>query len=151
MSDSQIPATARVPPRSRADSAVGTSSPAGAGQHVDPHPQVQGDLRGEVGAAAEPVDAEPAAWCDAAAAQRAIADDPGTQQGCGVLVVERVRQAVDVRLVGDTRVRIPAVEIPSGELRRAAEVLVTTTAVETAAIGASQPRHTDAVSDPETV
>ena len=112
---------------------------------------MQGDLRGQVGAAAEAVDAEPAAWRDAAAAQRAVADDPGTQQGCRVFVVERVRQGVGVCLVGDARVRIPAVEVPTGELRRGAEVLVAAPAVGAAAVGARQPRHADPVTDPETV
>ena len=153
-----MPATARVPPRSSARSATGTSSPAGAnriapssgsggcavgrahrvdaelggqapvalaaGQHVHAQPLSQRDLGGEVCAAAEPVDAEPAAGRHRRAVQRAVADDAGAQQRRGLLVVDGVGQPIGERLVDHAGIGVAAVEVPAGEPRVLAEVLL---------------------------
>jgi len=78
---------------------------------MDTHPEVEGDLGGEVRVAAEPVKPEPTARPDPAAAQGAVADDPGAEQRSRADVVQGLRQGVDVSLVGDARVRIPAVDV----------------------------------------
>ena len=120
-----------------------------AGQHVHSDPEMQGDLGREVAAAAEPENAEPAARGDAAAPQCSVADDARAEQWRSVLVVDGVRQAIDERLLGNARVRISAVHVPSSELRCDAEIFGATATVGTAAVGARQPRHADPVTDPE--
>ena len=140
---------ASVPPRSSADSATGTSSPAGAnrmaassgsggasrvspahgraqlegelacrrrpGHHVDGRALGDRHLGGEVGRCAEPVDAEPPARRQRCPAQRPVADDPGAQQRCRLLVVEAGRERVGEALVDHGMLGVPAVGVPAGE------------------------------------
>ena len=61
-----------------------------AGEDVHPGALGHGDLGGEVGGAAEAVDAQTAAVRQPGAPKGAVADDPGTQQRGGLLVAEDV-------------------------------------------------------------
>ena len=90
---------------------------------MDPCAPGQGDLGGEVGRAAEAVDAEPPALGEVGAQQRPVADDARAQQRRGLDVVERVGQRVGVVLVDHGVLGVAAVEVPAGEARVDAEVL----------------------------
>ena len=82
-------------PADRVDAEVDGELPVvlSAGQDVHPKTQVQGDLRREVRAAAEAVDAQRAAGGHGRRRAGPIADDAGAEQGSGLLVVERRRAA----------------------------------------------------------
>ena len=85
----------------------------------------------------------------AAQTQRAIPDDPGAEQRRRLLVVEAVRQPVGVRLVDQTGVGVAAVDVPAGERRGQAEVLLAAAAESAAAVGAAEPGDPDPVADGE--
>ena len=178
-----MPAMARVPPRSRALSAPGTSSPAGANmiapssgsggasarpadrvhaelasqrlvvltsrEDVYPETLGQGELGGQVGAAAEAVDPEATAVRHVGALQGAVADDAGAEQGSGRLVGQAVGNPVGVGLVDQTLLGVATVHVPAGEGRVQAQVLPALTAEPAAAVRPAEPGHTDAIAGSE--
>ena len=87
------------------------------GQHVDPQPLREGHLGSQVRTPAEAVQTEAAPGRHVRADQGPIADDPGAEQRRGLLVVDAVRKPVRVRLVDQTGVGVPAVDVPPGEGR----------------------------------
>ena len=108
-------------------------------------PLGDGDLGGDVGRAAEAVDAEPAARWHRGPAQRTEPDDPGAQERCHMLVVEAVGEPVGVALVDNRVVGIATVRVPAGETGVEAQVLVTSEAEPAGATGPPQPRDADAL------
>src|SRR5438552_11259565 len=111
------------------------------------HAQMQRDLCCEVCAAAEAVDAQPAAGSDSRSNQCAVADDAGTQQGSGLLVRNRGRQSVREALVDHTIVRVATIDIPARECRRQAQILLFTAAESAGSVGPGKPWHTDPLAD----
>ncbi len=105
----------------------------------------QCDLRSDVRGTAEPVDPEPATLREIRPQQRPVADDPGAQQRCDLLVAEPLGQGVGVRLLDDRVLRVPAVDVPAGEARGEAQVLAAGHAEAARAAGVRQPGHPDAV------
>ena len=118
-----------------------------AGQHVHAQALGQGHLRRQVGRAAEPVDAQPSAGGHLRQPQRPVADDPRTQQRRGLVVIEPVRQHVREPLVDQAVLRVAAIDVPAGEGRSHAQVLPTGSAVAAGPVGATQPRHSDPLTD----
>ena len=105
----------------------------------------QGDLGGEVGGAAEAVDAEPPTFGQVGPQQRPIADDARAEQRCGLDVVERIGQRVRVGLVHQRVGGIAAVDVPPGEQRVDAQVLAPAHAEAADAAGVGEPGDSDAV------
>src|SRR4029453_1983777 len=100
-------------------------------------------------ATAEAVDPEPPSGLHSAAAKSAVADDPGAEQRSGGDVVARLGDGIDVGGVRNARVRIPSVDVPTGECRRGTEVLVAASAESAGSVGSCEPRNADAVANPE--
>ncbi len=105
----------------------------------------EGDLGGEVGGAAEAVDAEPPTFGEVGPQQRPIADDARAEQRCGFDVVEGVGQRVGVGLVHQRVLGVAAVDVPPGETRVDAEVLASAHTEPAHATRVGQPGDADAV------
>src|SRR5262249_26334180 len=105
----------------------------------------RGDVGEEGGRAAESVDAEAAAGRAVRPAERSVPDDSCTEQRRHRDVVERARQCVYIRLVGDDVLRVAAVDVPAGEGRRDAQVLAAACAEPTYATCVREPGHADPV------
>ena len=109
----------------------------------------QRDLRGDVCAAAEPVDAQPSAGGQVGPQQRAIADDAGAQQ----------RRQLDVGVPRWQRVResgwdrgefgVAAVGVPAGVARLRAEILLAAHTELALPAGMAQPGDADTIADLE--
>ena len=80
-------------------------------------PWRQRDLRGDVGAAAEPVEAEPTARRQRGAQQRAVADDAGAQQRRKLAVAVAARQMVGESRGDRGEFGVAAVGVPTGVAR----------------------------------
>ena len=106
------------------------------------------DLRGQVGGAAEAVDAQPTA---AGSAARRSARQPmiSVQQRCRALVIKAGRHRIGVRLLDDGELRVAAVGTPSGGRRFRAGVFPPFAAPPAAGVGAPQPRHADPIAERE--
>ena len=115
------------------------------GHHMDAGAMGQCDLRRDVRGAPEPVDPEPATFGEVGPPEGPVADDPGAQQRCDLLVAEPLGQGVGVRLLDDRVLRIPAVDVPAGEARGEAQVLAAGDAEPARAAGVGQPGHPDAI------
>ena len=115
------------------------------GHDMDAGAMGQCDLRRDVRGAPEPVDPEPAALREVRPQERPVADDPGAEQRCDLLVAETLGQGVGVRLLDDRVLRIPTVDVPAGEARREAQVLAAGQAEPARPAGMGQPRHPDAI------
>jgi hypothetical protein len=118
-------------------------------EDVHPKPEVERQLRREVGAPSEPVEPERASGWDLGSQQRPVADDACAQQRRGLLVGEAVGQRVGERLVDQAEVGVSAVDVPPRERRCDAQVLVAPAARRTPAVCAGEPRHADPVTDGE--
>jgi aryl-alcohol dehydrogenase-like predicted oxidoreductase len=124
--------------------------PLASSEHVDASALVESDLRGQVSAAAESVDAKsPSGW-QAGASQRAIADDARAQQGRGLSLLQLLRQRIGETLVGNTEVRVASIEVPASEGRVKAEVLTGRSAVMTGTVHPAEPGDADALTRRET-
>ena len=120
-----------------------------AGQHVHLGALGDRDLRREVGAGAEAVDAQPTTGRQLGAQQGPVADDAGAQQRSCLLVGEAVRQSVGECLWHHGELGVAAVGVPPGVARLLAEVLPTGTAETAYPAGVAQPRDADPVPDRE--
>ncbi len=116
---------------------------AGEGEHAPALPA--GDLGEDVRSGAEPVKAEGARV--PAEAQGAKADQPGAQQGGGLLVGAAGREVEAEALVGHGVLGHAAVEVAPGEERAGAEVLAPGAAVGALAAGPPEPGHPDTPPD----
>jgi hypothetical protein len=110
---------------------------------------IDGDLGGQMGGAAEAIDAETAARWQIGPAQGPITDDPGAQERCRLLIAEYIRYGVGVTLVHDGVLGIAAVLIPPGEGRLDAEVLLTSETPTTFPTGVAQPGNANPIPDGE--
>lgn len=107
------------------------------------------DLDGQVGGGAEAEEADGLAVFDLAEPQGAIADDAGTQEGCGVEVVERVGEQMGEGGGNGHIFGIAAVDIQAGPKGLFAEVFEAACAERAGSAGFPQPGDTDAVADLE--
>jgi hypothetical protein len=112
---------------------------------------VEGDLGGQMGRAAEAIDAETTARWEIGPAQGPITDDPGAQKRCRLLSAEYFGDGVGVTLVDDSVLGIAAVLIPPGEGRLHAEVLLTSETPATFSAGVSQPGNANPIPDGEPI
>ncbi len=109
----------------------------------------QRDLRGDVRAAAKPVQPQPTAGRERGPLQRPIADDAGAQQRRQLTVA-----VAGWQMMGESRrdrgeFSVAAVAIPSGVAGMRAQVLVAASAVRAYAAGVPQPGYPDPVADAE--
>jgi hypothetical protein len=159
MSLKWMPAIERVPPRSRASSATGTRSPAGAKRIAE--------SRGSGGCSSAPLaEAQPsssarrrasservstctvAPWWRATWAarwaeppQRPVADDAGAEQGRSLLVGEDLGQPIGEALVHHGVLGVATVCVPAGETGGLAKVLVASLAEAAPTAGEAQPGY----------
>ena len=117
----------------------------GARAHEDAAPPVDGDLDRAARRGPEAEELEPAAWLDAADAERAVADDAPAEQRCGGEVVDRVGQSHGHIRSHRGELGKAAVAIPACERRLGAEVLAALETAPAVPARAGQPRHTRAV------
>ncbi len=118
--------------------------------HVDSRTARERDLGGQMGAAAEAVDAERAARGQRGTQQRVIADDARAQQRRQFLVAISARQRQrEVRGDGG-EFGIAAVGVPAGVARVRAQVLRAAQAEPATPAGVAQPGDPHAVPDRET-
>ena len=123
--------------------------PFAAGQHMHLGPLCDGDLRRQVGARPEAVDAQAPPGRQSRAEQRPVPDDARTQQGSHLLARQAVWYAIRVGR-GDGRVLgVAPIGIPPGEERANAKVLGTPPAPCALAARASKPRDAHSVTDRE--
>ena len=115
------------------------------GHDVDPGPFGHGDLGGEVGRAAEPVDPQSTAGREAGPSEGPVADDAGAEQGGRLLVAERVGQRVDVGLLDHDVLGVAPVEVPAREQRREAQILAGRPCRSGTSRTSRQPRDPDPV------
>ena len=115
---------------------------------MDAGPAGQCDLGHQMGGTTEPVDPEPAALGEVGPQQGPVADDPGTEEGRHLHVVEFVGERVGVRLFHHDVVGVAPVDVPAGEAWPEAEVLSPRGAEAADPAGVRQPGHPDAVTLP---
>ena len=111
----------------------------------------QRDLRGDVRAAAKPVQPQPAAGRQRGPLQRPIADDAGAQQRRQLTVAVAAWQMMGESRRDRCEFSVAAVAIPTGVAGIRAQVLVAASAVRAYAAGVPQPGYPDPVADVELV
>ncbi len=116
---------------------------------MDAKSLMQRDLGRDVRAAAEAVDAEPAARWHLGPRQRPVPDNAGAQQRRRVLIVERFMQQIGVGLIGQARIGVSPVDVPARECRLDAQVLRAATTPGARSVCAAQPRHAHPVAHRE--
>ena len=119
----------RPAPTPRRASSASSSGCDAAGHHVHLGALRQRDLRGDVRAAAEAVQAQPAAGRKLGAQQRPVADDAGAQQRGKLAVAVTARQMVSESRRDCGEFGVSAVGVPAGVAGMRAQVLVAPTAV----------------------
>src|SRR5207247_3676880 len=80
-------------------------------------------------------------------AQCAVADQPGTHQGCGLDIAVTPIDRKAIALVGDGQLAIAAVDLIAGKARAVAQILLTAAAIVTDPTGPAEPRHPDPLAD----
>jgi hypothetical protein len=109
------------------------------------------DLDREVSRAAKTIEPQSLAWLHIAKAERAIANDPRTQQGRGFHVSGSLRKRIGKILRDDHRFCIATVDVQPREPGIPAQVLQTALTKGTVATGAVEPRHAYAFAEFKTV
>jgi hypothetical protein len=133
------PAPAHSAPSSRANACASRVALACHREHAPS--LVPSNLRDDVRRRAEAV--QPEALGISRQPQRPVPDQPGAQQRRRLQIVEAVRDGKAVALVGDSPLRVAAVEVVAGEPRAVAKVLAAGRAVATLAVGPAEPRNAE--------
>src|SRR3954465_2080966 len=104
------------------------------------------DLGHEVRCGAEAVDPDPPGDLRLAREpQRTEADQPGTEQWCGVRVVVLADNRKAVSRVGDAELGVSAIDVVAGEARAIAQILAAGRAVRAFTARPTQPWDADAI------
>src|SRR5215468_3349837 len=109
-------------------------------------------LRHDMGRSAKAINAEPRRLSrhrHARHLERAVADQPSTEQRRGLGVAVTFGNWKNVARVGNGVLGIAAVDLVAGKARVVAKVLAARAAVEANAIGEAEPRHANALADGE--
>src|SRR5262249_50882924 len=114
-------------------------------------PLGQGDLRGEVSAAPEPVYTQPAAGWQLGAQQGAVSDDAGTQQRRELAVAVPARQVMGVSRWDGGEFGVTTVRVPAGVTRLGTTVLAPPPAVRAHPAGMTQPGDADPIAHREVI
>jgi len=115
-----------------------------AGGDVDVAVPVAEDFDGLAGGGAEAEEADALAWLSTGDAQAAEADDAGAEQRCDVGVVEPGRKGEGEVRAHEGVLGVAAVDGVAGEDGVVAEVFLVAAAEEAGAVGATDPRDSDA-------
>jgi hypothetical protein len=110
---------------------------------------MQRDLGSEMRASAKTVNAECATRSYLTGQERPIADDAGAQQRRRGDLVEPIGQPVAEPFVDTAVIGVSAVEVPTGEAGRFAQVLLASAAEPTAAVRTGEPRDADMITNSE--
>ena len=108
-------------------------------ERVDLAALVDGRLADHVRRRTEPVQAQPVSI--AGQLERPVADEPATQEGGDLLVVEFIGQVEAVALVRDREFGVSAIHVAAREARVQAEVLAVRGAVLAGPVGPAEPGH----------
>ena len=114
-----------------------------AGSGEDAPSLCDGDLADDVGRGPEAVKTD--RFAVAREPERAVPDQPGAEQGRGLLIRIAARDDEAEALVGDDTFRVPAVEVLACETGRVAEVLLCGEAVAARAVRPPEPGDADAI------
>src|SRR5205085_9610052 len=99
----------------------------------------EGHLADDVRGRTEPVQADPRRV--AGHRERPLSDESGAQERGRLKVRISLGHGKGVALVGDRVLRVPAVDVVTGEARAVAEVLQPRAAVAALAVSPPEPRH----------
>src|SRR6185503_4853373 len=95
---------------------------------VDLAAPMTSDLDGNVSGRSKPVETEPLARLDSTEAQRAVADDPGTEQWRRLFITEDRWNRIGKDSRDERILRIPAIDLVAGEPGALAQILTPTRA-----------------------